>query len=649
MTFTPARNDVIDDHALAVPSGRSQPLVKLTRPALALLLFACGLAPARAALLVPEGAFAEGAFDGEDARVEARLLVHPDDRGGSDAADVRAGVLLDLDPGWHVYAQDPGESGLPTELRWRVLPGSAEPLAWPAPRTFRDPESSLETFGYSGRVLLPVRLHFEPGARGRALAVDVQGLACRTQCIPLEVSLARELDIAASPGQGADADAVRALFAGGTTAGAEIASAPLAGSSASQPLSLLAALGLAFLGGLVLNLMPCVLPVLALKAFAVAELARATPSEARRHGIAYAAGVLGTMLALATSVVGLRLAGASVGWGFQLQEPLFLAVLVAVLVLFAANLWGVFEIGTSALRLAGLGAGAQGARRSFFEGLLAVVLATPCSAPFLGSAVGFAFASPAAMTIAVFAAIGAGLATPFVVVSFVPSAGSRLPRAGPWMLRLREALGFGLLATVAWLLWIGGRTAGVEGLTALLAVAWCAAVVAWIHGRLQPTGFAWLRRASWLALVPLVLLGANAIRVAPAGSARTGAGEALASAEAWSPERVDEELARQRVAFVFFTADWCLTCKVNEKLVLGSDRVQAELARLDVAVFRADWTRRDEAIRVELARLGRAGVPTYAIHHPGRGSLVVLPEILTPGRLVAALRSDGAHVVAEQE
>jgi thiol:disulfide interchange protein DsbD len=625
---------VIGDHAFAAPPGRSQFPVTLTRPVLALLLLLTGgLAPAHASLVVPEGAFAEGAFDGEDARVEARLLVHPDDpvgSVGSDSAGVRAGVLLDLDPGWHVYARDPGESGLPTELHWRVGSGSAQDLPWPAPRTYRDPESGLTTFGYPGRVLLPARIRLEPGARKRALAVDVRGLACRTQCIPLELSLARELGTGGAPSLRADADAVRALFAGGAVAAAASAPPTSDGTSARRTPSLLAALGLALLGGLVLNLMPCVLPVLAMKAFAVAELARATPSEARRHGIAYAGGVLSTLLALAACVVGLRQAGASVGWGFQFQEPLFLAVLVTVLVLFAANLFGVFEIGTGAARLAGLGAGAQGARRSFFEGLLAVVLATPCSAPFLGSAVGFAFASDAATTFAVFAAIGAGLAAPFVAVSFVPSAGARLPRPGPWMLRLREALGLGLLATVGWLLWIGGRSAGVAGITALLAVAWCAALVAWVHGRLGPPGFAWLRRVSWVALVPAVLLGANVIRVEPTGSGRSGA---LASAEAWSPARVDEELANGRIAFVVFTADWCLTCKVNEKLVLASDRVQAELARLDVAVF----------------RLGRAGVPTWALHRPGRAVPDVLPELLSPGRLVAALRGDAAHVVAEQE
>jgi thiol:disulfide interchange protein DsbD len=591
---------------------------------------------------VPAGAFAEGAFDGDEARVAARLLVHPDDARGS----VRAGVLLDLDPGWHVYARDPGESGLPTELHWRVGTGDVQDLPWPAPRSYPDAESGLTTHGYPGRVLLPALVRFDPGAAVRSLAVDVRGLACRTQCIPLELSLSLELGAGApSP---AEADVVRALFAGTAAAEASGPAPPRQGAPARPAASLLAALGLALLGGLVLNLMPCVLPVLALKAFAVAELARAEPGEARRHGIAYGAGVLATMLALATGVVALRAAGASVGWGFQFQEPLFLAVLVALLVLFAANLFGVFEIGAGATRLAGLGAGARGVRRSLLEGLLAVVLATPCSAPFLGSAAGFAFASGAATLFVVFAAIGAGLAAPFVAISFVPSLRARLPRPGPWMLRLREALGLGLLATVGWLLWVGGRTAGVAGLTALLALAWCAALVAWIHGRLAPSGFAWLRRAAWLALLPLVVLGANVIRVGPAGPTASAAGEALA-AEAWRPERVAEELARGRTAFVYFTADWCLTCQVNEKLVLASERVRAELARSDVAVFRADWTRRDETIRAELARLGRAGVPTYAIHRPGRGAPDVLPELLTPGRLVAELRGETAHAVAEQE
>ena len=223
------------------------------------------------------------------------------------------------------------------------------------------------------------------------------------------------------------------------------------------------ALLLGLLGGLILNLMPCVLPVLAIKAVSLAELARRGPREALPHAAAYTAGVVGSMAVLALLVVALRSAGTAVGWGFQFQEPRYVAAVSAVLVIFAANFFGVFEFGSPA-RLAQLGASAAGARRSFFDGLLTVALATPCSAPFLGTAAGFAFASAAPATVAVFLAIGVGLAAPLVLVSLVPSSARRLPKAGPWMGELRSALGFVLLGVVIWLGWVLGRTLDTDAI-----------------------------------------------------------------------------------------------------------------------------------------------------------------------------------------
>ncbi len=405
---------------------------------------------------------------------------------------------------------------------------------------------------------------------------------------------------------------------------------------ASAQLGLAGVLCLALLGGLVLNLMPCVLPVLAIKVFGVAELASRDRRELRLHGLAYAGGVLGSMALLALAVIALRRAGASVGWGFQFQEPLFVAAISALLVLFALNLFGVFEIG--APRLGELGAAASGVRRSFFEGLLAVLLATPCTAPFLGTAVGFAFAAPPARVLSIFAAIGLGLAAPYVLVTWVPAWARFVPRSGPWMLTLRAGLGFALLATGVWLVWIFGRSAGSDGAAALLAWLLAVAFAGWLYGTLQSRRPRWLPLAAALAAALLCVPASVGLQPAPG----PGAGE---PDDAWAPYAAAALAAGRaagRPAFVSFTADWCITCKLNERVVLRDERVLEELARRDFALFRADWTRRDAAIRAELARFGRAGVPLYLVYPPGESAApVLLPELLGVDRVLEALRAAG--------
>jgi thiol:disulfide interchange protein len=284
--------------------------------------------------------------------------------------------------------------------------------------------------------------------------------------------------------------------------------------------------------------------------------------------------------------------------------------------------------------LASVGANSAGVARSFCDGLLAVALATPCSAPFLGTAVGFAFASPAPSTLAIFAALGLGLAAPLGLVVLVPGLAARLPRSGAWMGRLRTVLGFALLASACWLLWIFGRLAGVDALGAALGFLVALALGAWIFGLQQQAerGTRGLAAAALLALAAFALLQPLA-RVADA---------APADAMSWSPDQVGESLRAGRPVFLTFTADWCLTCKANERTVIASERVQAELARRDYAVLEADWTRRDETIRRELARFGKAGVPLYVIWQPDAPDAPrVLPELLTVDLLVEALR-DGS-------
>ncbi len=379
--------------------------------------------------------------------------------------------------------------------------------------------------------------------------------------------------------------------------------------------------------------MPCVLPVLAMKVFAVSELGGQSRREALAHGGAYTAGILASMLALAGAALALRAAGHAVGWGFQFQEPAFVAGISALLVAFALNLFGVFEIGFVGGGLASVGAEATGARRSFFEGLLAVALATPCSAPFLGTALGLAFASPAPVILATFAAIGLGLAAPFLAISAAPELARFLPRSGPWMGELRAGLGFALLGSVVWLLFILGRSAGADAVIALLAVLLGGAGVAFVYGRLQHAELRGLSLGASLAVGLLLVVGMNWVSVA------APAREAGERGSAWSERAVAEALAAGHPTLAYFTADWCLTCKLNERTALETDAVQRELARGGFRVLRGDWTLRDEAIRQELARHGKAGVPLYLVYSPSAPTAPeVLPELLSEARLLEALR-----------
>ena len=400
---------------------------------------------------------------------------------------------------------------------------------------------------------------------------------------------------------------------------------------------------LAFLGGLILNLMPCVLPVLAIKVFGIAERAHSQRSDLLKNGGAYTLGILVTMSILASVVIGLRAAGTSVGWGFQFQEPIFVAAISVLLLAFALNLFGLFELGVPGARWMQAGADGEGSglRASFFEGLLAVLLATPCTAPFLGTAVGFAFASPAPVILAIFLAIGLGLAAPFVAITLVPGWARLLPRSGAWMLQLRAVLGFALLATLVWLLWIVGQQVGTDGMTLLLGFLLCLALGIWIYGNRQRASED--GRAPKTALVVIGLTVAALawldLRPLPTPSLSEERGEESAGAVArFDPRAVEREVAIGRPAFVYFTADWCLTCKLNERVVLSDERIQQALAERNTAIFKGDWTLRDEAIRAELARFGRAGVPLYLLYDPAKpGKPQILPELLSVDLVLEAL------------
>ncbi len=400
------------------------------------------------------------------------------------------------------------------------------------------------------------------------------------------------------------------------------------------------ALGLAFVGGMLLNLMPCVFPVLSIKLLSLAQQQRARPAGLRAHALAYSAGVVLSFVALAAALLALRAAGSAVGWGFQLQEPGVVFVLALLFFALGLNLMGAFELGNLLPQRLALWRSQRPAVDAFASGVLAVVAASPCTAPFMGAALGFAIGQSAAVALAVFAVLGLGMALPYALLVLLPGWRKRLPRPGAWMLHLKQGLAFPMFATVVWLVWVLGQQAGIDGAARLLLALVGMSVLVWLMGlpMMARVGAGTAGRVAGKVVAALALVGVLAwgwpatlpVGEAAAASAATAKpGDKFAAS--WQP--FDEAALAQRVAqgqpvFVDFTAAWCVSCQVNKRLVLNSDSTMRAFEQANVALMRADWTRRDPNITQALARLGRNGVPVYALIAPGREP-VLLPEILT--------------------
>lgn len=409
-------------------------------------------------------------------------------------------------------------------------------------------------------------------------------------------------------------------------------------------LGLASSAALALLGGLILNLMPCVFPVLAMKAASLAARG-GKQAEARRQALAFGAGVLATFLGLAVLLIALRAAGSAVGWGFQLQDPPVVAALALLMLLVALNLSGLFEMGAS-LQGVGSGLAGRGGRAgSFFTGALAVVVAAPCTAPFMGPALGWALTQPPAPALAVFLALAAGFALPFVAVAFVPGVLSRLPRPGPWMDVLKKALAFPMYGAVAWLVWVLTVQVGSDATPRILGAAVLLALAAWIAGAAQrqhARGRRHLGLAIAATVLGLVAVAGGAFWPAYSTAAAVeSSGQARLDDEAYSPERLAALQAEGRPVLVNYTAAWCVSCQVNDRLALSTKAVSEALERNNAAYLKADWTRRDATIAAELARFGRAGVPLYLVYGANGGEPAILPSILTEGVVVKALDAAG--------
>lgn len=400
------------------------------------------------------------------------------------------------------------------------------------------------------------------------------------------------------------------------------------GSSVPGSLGLMGAVIGAFLGGLILNLMPCVFPVISLKALSLAKSAHAERSVARREAWAYALGVFATFALLVIALLVVKATGAALGWGFQLQNPVVVGLLALLLFAVGLNLIGAYDIAGGSYQGTGAAlAGRGGLSGSFFTGTLAVLVATPCTAPFMAGAIGYALAQPALLTFIVFMALAAGFAAPFVLLAYAPGLLMKLPKPGPWMVRLREVLAFPMFAAAIWLVWVVGNQAGIDGLSLVLIAMLVFALAVWL---LQRSGV-W--KFAGIAAIILALALPFAARTAPASSVEV-------AMDAWSPERVAELRDEGRAVFVDFTADWCVTCKVNERLVLKTDRVQQAFIDTDTAFLIADWTNKNDLIARELETYGRAGVPLYLYFPAGDNSVraEVLPQILTPDLVISTLK-----------
>ncbi|WP_257463029.1 protein-disulfide reductase DsbD family protein [Archangium lipolyticum] len=739
------------------------------------LLFAAlglvlGAGVARAEL--PATAVSTGAPDQGNPRVEAALLTDVTQVKPGDS--FRVGVRFRMDPGWHIYWKNPGESGLASEIVWDTPGTTVGELQWPLPITFRSPDGFITSYGYGEEVLLFAEARVSEQMTGSlqlSAASDI--LVCEQRCLPAQLMLTRNVPVgpetlkdsefapafdaarasvpvtpesaghvvslaldtkpltagqpftgtftvtapqgqpapmvekdffiperikgiarvelspvAGKPGTfkvegtaAADVPAQEPRLAGvlrlgtaasgyraltldlalapvvaappGTVAAAPVVKAPpvvvpppsMGTAVASESsLSLGLVLLFAFLGGALLNLMPCVFPVLALKAYGFTRTVHAERGKVALHALAYAGGIIGSLLVLALVVLALRAGGSSVGWGFQFQEPLFVAAVAAVLVAFALNLFGVFTVGTDGTALVEKVDSSHGLARSAGEGVLAVVLATPCSAPLLGTAVGFALAAGPITVLATFFMLGLGLALPFCLLVLVPGLTKLLPKPGAWMERGKQLLGFALLGTTVWLVWVMGGLTGVDGMARLLAFLAVVGLGAWMYGLAQ--GAEGGRKvAGVVAVVAVVAVGGLfSLRFEETGPALRKA-SAVAEAQPWDDAAVTAALKAGQPVFVDFTADWCLTCKFNERTVLTREDVRTAFAQHKVAFFVADWTRRDERISAKLAEFGRAGVPMYLVVSPAAPDKPeVLPELLTPDTVIEAVRRAAERV-----
>jgi thiol:disulfide interchange protein DsbD len=583
--------------------------------------------------------YCAGAAPVKNAHVEAKLV--PKETHIQPGKAFTVGLHLKMDPGWHTYYKEPGDSGLPTKIEWSLPSGfKAGEIQWPQPEKIV--VSGLVNYGYEGEILLPVEImpppYFLSGPRGIEIKAKATWLACQEACIPGKAELTLTLPVSNTAGSvnpvWTELSEKSAMSGVHKTASANAA-------IATQSIGLGIALFFAFSGGLALNLMPCVLPVLSLKVLGLVKNAGEDKATVWKHSVAFTAGVVLSFWALAVLLLALRSAGEQLGWGFQMQSPGFVAFLTMLFFAFALNLFGVFEVGVSLVGADARAAQKGGYAGSFGTGALATIAATPCTAPLMGPALGFAIGQPAAVSLLVFTLLALGMASPYLVLGIFPQLLRFVPKPGGWMVAFKQFLGFLLLAAVVYTVWVFGQLSSVDGVAYLLLALIFIGLAGWVYGRWA--GSYAHRRVRFSALFVIVVclfaalaLGTKATRLPAAQTAAQQEGGI--AWETYSAQRVNELRSLGKPVFIDFTAAWCLSCKVNEAVTFRSEQVHERFRELGIVALKADWTRRDETITQALNSYGRSGVPLYVLYGTDpKEPPQILPEVITPAIVLEAL------------
>ncbi len=546
----------------------------------------------------------------------------------------RVAAVVEIEDGWHINSWQPlDDLVVATELD-AIVPADCQPaqISYPDPHQKKFPYTDGPIPVYDGRTIFFADLEIPAGTGLGSVTVDfsLRYQSCDdSQCLP---PATREASIELMIGSGGQANQPELFGEAGTATSGPSLEIPAAAPAAAPNLLWILLLGV--IGGLILNAMPCVLPVLSLKVFGLVKSASQGRSHLVAGALASSAGILVSFWALAGAAALLQAGGKTVGWGIQFQQPGFVTFLAVVVVLFSLNMWGLFEIQLPG-RLAQVGGQPrEGLAGHFASGLFATLMATPCSAPFLGTAVGFALNQPVGVIFAVFTAVGIGLALPYLLLAAVPGIANLLPKPGAWMNTLRGVMGFLLAAAAVWLFYILAGQVSSERLAfiqlALLAVALCV----WLQRQAGSSGGRRLASvAVAVAAVLTVVLAAGA--TADSRSSATQASK-LIPWTAFDQAQAIDLAAGGQLVFVDVTADWCLTCKFNERTVLETREVAAAFDRLGVVPMKADWTNRSQQIADYLAQYGRSSIPFYALYRPGKEPHV-FSELLTKSRVLGAL------------
>ncbi len=698
-------------------------------------------------LITPFLLSAQGTARSEN--VEATLI--PEVTAVAPGQTFTVALRLRMDPGWHTYWRNGGDSGLPTEIVWDLPDGfKTGEIQWPYPEWIETPP--LVTLGYHDEIYLLVDITASETIKpGETLTLKARAdwLECEIVCIPGGVDVRVTLPVQKETGSAnpellqvfsearhrlplrdsgwqfaaareegeiivqarapewykdnpgsirffpyesglldytvpqqisynngvvtarlalssmapGDITTIEGLFVaengwrGAQSEKALYVKADLgellagAGESGLSWSSFLYFLLFAFIGGMILNLMPCVLPVLSLKIMGFVQQANEDHSQAWKHGAVFTLGVLASFWVLAGVLLMLRAGGEQLGWGFQLQSPLFIIVLSFFLFLFALSMFGVFELGTSLTTIEGKTGNKSGWSGSFISGVTATVVATPCTAPFMGSALGFALTQPPWVSMLVFTFLGLGMAFPYMLLASMPGLLKFVPRPGRWMESMKQFMGFLLAATVLWLLWVLAQQAGAMMVIVVLGGLLLASIAAWVYGRWGNLAMPVKTRriSSFVAL--LITAGALFLTIDSVdifAAAPGASGVAVTDGEGIAWQSFDEEKLKQfraegKEIFLDFTAAWCLSCQVNDRVAFGNEEVQRVFRERGIVAIKADWTNRDEAITRALASFGRNSVPLYVYYPPGKNSAPrLLPELITPGIVLDVFRETDA-------